>query len=188
MENIRLQITFTLILTLILGAVVWVSRTDIAERVTNIFTKSPTDCIKIKTGGGRSICFGEDAGVKLTYRKAQEYCKKEGKRLPSRENAWYIWISSENCKSAFASGAEVAENREQFVRSHKISSFKINNYCRAKSLIKFPISPQYKFGSFWLGGEGPEAKAYAIDYFSGTIRSVLPEEDGFGVRCVTEIK
>ena len=151
-ENIKTYVILTLILTAFLGVLLLLYKTDFVERAEGIISGRSADCIPIKTAGKKKLCMEEDAGLKTDYSEAYEYCTGRGKRLPTREDAWYIWISSENCRRAFASGADVWQNKVQFLTSGaKVPSVTVDNYCRINSVIKFPMSAQYKQSSFWLG-------------------------------------
>ncbi len=186
-ESIKTYAVLTLILTAFLGVLLFLYKTDFVERAEGLVTGRSGDCIPIKTRGKKKLCLEEDAGLKTDYSEALEYCRRRGKRLPTREDAWYIWISSENCRRAFASGADVWQNKVQFLTSGvRVPSVATDNYCRINSVIKFPMSAQYKQSSFWLGDGKNEKEHYAINYFSATIRSFSDKEEGLGVRCVSE--
>lgn len=183
-ENIRIYVILTLLLIICLGGFLVIYKTGLLSGRPSV---SLSNCTSIKTIGERSFCLGEDVGIKSTYAKAFSYCKKNGMRLPTKSDAWYIWVSSENCRSTFASGADVPVGVLQFAEGITVPAITIENYCRSNPVIKFPMSAQYKQNSFWLADRKNTHEHYAIDYFSATIKSFQDNEDGLGIRCVADV-
>lgn len=188
MENYRFYLHYLVILILILFVIGSKYKLDNSKYITNSFQNK--NCSRIPTINNKTICLGEDTGVKQTYYEASSYCSKKGMSLPTREDSWYIWISSENCQRAFASGSEIPKNKEQFIQSCKNSSFcRIpaavlkKSYCNPNPSIKFPIAYQYHYGNFWLKESADNNEHFAINYSSGIISS-YKDNTKLGVRCV----
>ena len=184
-DNLRIYAILTLLVTFFLLGILVVYKTGFLSGKS---VASANNCTSVTTIGPYAICLGEDVGIKSTYQEAVSYCKKNGMRLPTKSDAWYIWVSSENCRSAFASGADVPEGISQFTEGRSVPSITIENYCRSNSVIKFPMSAQYKQNSFWLAEKKNSKEHYAINYFSATIKSFQDSEDGLGIRCVADLK
>lgn len=144
------------------------------------------DCTLIPYTDGQAFCFGQDAGIKSGYETAETYCKKRNMELPTREQAWYVWIASENCQRAFASGGTVAKNKDYFINnpSDKVQAITVANYCNQTSSIKFSQALQYNNGYFWLK-ESPGGKLhYAVNYADGSISVFKDKINTLGIRCV----
>ncbi|MBR6098712.1 hypothetical protein IKP85_03090 [bacterium] len=145
------------------------------------------NCIKISD----DICLAEDAGLRLSYYEASSLCSKRGMKLPSKEDAWTIWINSENCHRIFASNLDVPKNKEAFTSVCNSEdcieqAINVKKYCSPEFLIKFPIASQYEKGSFWLRDNAGNDKHYAINYSTGVIRAFDSNTKTLGVRCISK--
>ena len=139
------------------------------------------------------LCLSEDFGIRLNYYEASTYCSKRGMALPTREDAWEIWIKSENCLRAFSSNEDVPKNKQAFLSQYSneypfTPSKNIDNYCSKNSSIKFPIASQYKNGLFWLKDNAGENNHYAINYYNGRLSIREDNTKTLGVRCVKIFK
>ncbi len=179
---------------LIIVLVIFLIGIVLRYKYNNVFFKSkhfPNDeCSFIPYEDGKKICLGQDAGFKAGYYQASSYCSSLDMSLPTREQAWYIWLSSENCQRLFASNGLVAKNKKQFVDSCykspscKVQSISVKNYCNPSSLIKFSHSLQYHNGYFWLKDSAVDGLHYGINYSEGTIDAFKDNFKSLGVRCV----
>lgn len=142
-------------------------------------------CIKLANG----VCLSKDLGRRTDYREASTHCRRRGRTLPTLEDAWYIWISSENCGRAFSSNEYVPKDKKTFLKGKLseqdiVPANDIPNYCNKVSSIKFPISSQYKGGNYWLNDSAEKGKHFVINYNTGKV-SIQPDDSNeFGVRCV----
>ena len=140
------------------------------------------------------FCLSGDFGKKTNYYQASTLCSKAGMHLPSLDDAWYIWINSENCLRSFSSNELLPLNKDAFVTNCTVpekclkSAKYIRNYCSSKSLIKFSKGSQYKYGSFWLKDGKTENHHYGINYSSGRIGEYADNDPSLGVRCIRTIK
>lgn len=144
------------------------------------------DCTLISCGENKTLCLGQDAGLKANYEAAANYCVKRNMELPTREDAWYAWIASENCQRAFASGGNVSKNKNYFIYypSDKVQSITISNYCNSSPSIKFSQALQYNNGYFWLKDSPGGKLHYAVNYADGTITVFKDKTNTLGIRCV----
>ncbi len=192
MEEYKHQLYLLCLLVMILGIIVFLNKPEVSLFIMKYFPKQYTDeeCSFIPYKSGERICLGKDAGIKTGYYEASTYCSLRGMDLPTREQAWYVWISSENCQRAFAAGGEIPKDKNQFVNSCykvdncKTSSLAIQNYCNQTPSIKFPIASQYYRGNFWLKDSPGDKKHYTINYSTGTVNAYPDDLKKFGVRCV----
>lgn len=142
-------------------------------------------CIKISN----TICLSEDAGLRTTYYEASSICSKRGMKLPTLDNVWEIWISSENCHRKFASNDILPVDKNAFIGActedicHSPAE-KIKKYCKSEFTIKFPFSSQYKNGSYWVKDKAGENIHYTINYSTGIVGKSPDNEKEHGVRCV----
>jgi len=145
------------------------------------------NCIRIND----NICLSEDAGLRLNYYEASSFCSKRGMSLPTIEEAWDIWISSENCHRIFTSNIHVPKDKQAFINMCNNEECleqadKVNKYCKSNFLIKFPLASQYEKGSYWLRDSAEDNQHYAIKYSTGKIRSFPDDMNNLGVRCVAK--
>jgi hypothetical protein len=135
------------------------------------------------------ICLAEDSGLRVNYYEASSLCSKRGMYLPTLDDAWEIWIASENCQRDFDSNHEVPRGKEAFKKSCgdiscTVPAKNIKNYY-LPSQIKFPLSSQYKNGSFWLRNKAYGRQHYGINYYSGSVGDYHDDVKTLGVRCVS---
>ncbi len=144
------------------------------------------DCTLIPYKNGKQICLGQDAGMKANFETASAYCEKMNMRLPTREEAWYIWVASENCQRAFASGGTVSKNISYFIYypDEKVQAISVKNYCNEMSSIKFSQALQYNKGYFWLNDSAGGKLHYSVNYASGSVEIYKDKTPSLGVRCV----
>jgi hypothetical protein len=187
LEELKKQIFLLCVLLLLLGIAVVFYKADIFWNVgKGIFLHSNSgNCVKIND----KICLSEDSGLRTNYYEASSICSKRGMRLPTQDEAWQIWISSENCHRRFAANEILPTNKNAFLGNCSgeiCNTFanKINKYCTKDFKIKFPLSSQYKNGSYWLKDKSSENHHYTINYFSGAIGKSNDNDKSFGVRCV----
>ncbi len=192
MEEYKHQLYLLCLLIIILGVIIFVNKPELSYFIVKHFPKryADEDCSLIPYKPGKQICFGKDAGIRAGYYEASTYCSLRGMELPTREIAWYVWISSENCQRAFAAAGEIPKNKQQFINSCyktdncKVSAVKIKNYCSNTPAIKFPIASQYYRGNFWLKDSADNKKHYSVNYSTGTVDAYNNNFDKLGVRCV----
>lgn len=186
MEEVKKQFVLLFGLLTIIFVLVFIYKSDIFWNL--------SEGLPLHTNSGKCIfisdrvCLAEDAGLRLNYYQASSLCSKRGMSLPTLDDAWDIWIASENCQRAFASNQEVAKNKNYFKRDCgedfcNTSAKNVKNYC-VESKIKFPLSSQYKNGSFWLKDGADEGEHYAVNYYSGKVGAYKDNTSDFGVRCV----
>lgn len=132
------------------------------------------ECNKIPYKDGKVLCLGRDGGFKSDYETAENYCAKLNLKLPSRDEARYIWLASENCQRVSASN-ELTEN--ELTENDKPS-------CSSAPVIKFSRSLQYHNGSFWLRDAGNGKLHYAMNYYDGSMSVYKDSLNSLGVRCV----
>ena len=135
------------------------------------------------------LCLAEDSGLRVNYYSASSLCSKRGMSLPTLEDAWLIWISSENCNRAFSSNELVAKNKKSFLEKpyNLAPAGSVTKYCLQSSLIKFSASSQYKHGSYWIKDKASDGKHYAINFNTGKVGIYDDNENTLGVRCVTKL-
>ena len=169
----------TLILFIVLSGIVLYSRLHSLSLIGD-------DCSVIPYKDGLNLCFGQDAGIKAGYEAASAYCEKYNMQLPTREQAWYAWIASENCQRAFASGGNVSKNKTYFIYypAYKVQAITVNNYCNQSPSIKFSQALQYNNGYFWLQDSPGGKLHYAVNYADGTITVFKDKTNTLGIRCV----
>lgn len=190
MNEFKRQLLYIFILLICLLMVVLQVKTSLFSKILRLL--STGECSIIPYTTGKQLCFGGDVGVKMSYPEAKIYCQRKGMHLPTREEAWYIWISSENCGRYFAAGINVAKDFYQFKTpcntdvSCKTSSVLVDNYCKPVSIIKFPLATQYKNGNFWLAEENDSKNFYSIDYSTGSLYKTKSQDEAYGVRCVKD--
>lgn len=127
------------------------------------------ECNSIPYKDGKVLCLGKDAGFKSDYDTAAAYCAKLNLKLPSREEARYIWKASENCQRASAGVLTVEE---------QVS-------CNETSSIKFSRALQYTNGSFWLRDSAGGKLHYAVNYYDNAVEIYKDGSDSLGVRCIS---
>lgn len=190
MNEYKKLLILVLLLTIFLGSVVLISKPSVFTILPRRLTADSCSLIPYKDG--QKLCLGQDAGFKANYKQATTYCSSIGMRLPTREEAWYIWIASENCSRAFASNGNVARNKRQFVNSCyntetcNVQSISVDNYCNPTSSIKFSQSLQYSDGNFWLLDSAEEFGHYSVNYADGVINAYPDSTKTLGVRCIKQ--
>jgi len=144
------------------------------------------ECNKLPYQNGKSLCLGKDAGFKSDFETAEAYCAKLNLRLPSREEAWYIWLASENCHRAFAAGNYLPQNKYSFMNPEidRVQAIGIKNYCNPEPSIKFSKSLQYVNGNFWLRDVANGKRHYTVNYNEGDINIYNDNTEALGVRCI----
>ena len=182
MEELKSQIRFLCILMVLLSLIIVAYK---GRTVLKFINTPSASCTKITD----SICLSEDFGLRTNYYEASTICSKNGMRLPTLDDAWEIWTTSENCIRAFAANEELYKDKKAFTQNCNDSGCTapaqtIKNYCAELSFIKFPMSSQYNHGSFWLKNSASEDKHYTINYFSGKISPQKNNTKSFGVRCI----
>ncbi len=188
MDEYKKLLILVLLLTLFLGSVVLISKPSVFTLLPRRFTSDSCSLIPYKND--KKLCLGQDAGFKSNYKQASSYCSSIGMQLPSREEAWYVWIASENCSRAFASNGNVAKNKRQFINSCyntdtcNVQAISIKNYCNANPSMKFSQSLQYIDGNFWLRDSAEESRHYSINYADGIVDAYPDYTKTLGVRCI----
>ena len=136
------------------------------------------------------LCLSEDSGLRVNYYSASSLCSKRGMSLPTLEDAWLIWISSENCHRVFASNELIPPDKDDFINhTNKLApANRVKKYCLPNSLIKFSASSQYKHGSYWIKDKASNDKHYAINFNTGKVGMYYDYERNLGVRCVSKSK
>ena len=145
------------------------------------------NCVKIS----ENICLAEDAGLRVNYYEASSICSKRAMSLPTIEDAWIIWTSSENCHRSFASNLSVPKSKHDFIsvctdENCIDNANNIKKYCSDNFVIKFPIASQYEKGSFWIKNSASAGNHYAINYSTGKIGAFTDNNKNLGVRCVSK--
>lgn len=193
MEELRRQIIFLLVFVLVLSVTMLLYK---SVRIRNFFKGdfiqiNSSSCVKLSDG----ICLSEDAGISVDYYSASTYCRKRGMHLPTREEAWTIWINSENCDRVFASNLPVPKDKNAFMKICSddtedciIEAMNVPKYCTTSYAIKFPRASQYENGYFWLKDSAESGKHYSINYFTGNIKSTPDINKTLGIRCVKRAK
>ena len=189
MEEFKKQLIFLGIFVLFLFAGVLLYKSDMFWNISKglpLHTNSG-NCVKLAEG----ICLAEDAGLRLSYYEASSLCSKRGMSLPTKEDAWTVWINSENCHRIFASNVKVPKDKNSFTSVCNSDdcieqAINIKKYCSPVSKIKFPLASQYYKGSFWLRDNAGNDKHYAINYSTGKIRAFQNNKKTLGVRCVSK--
>lgn len=166
-EEFKKLLVLALILFIILLLVVLRVKVFSISSVNKIFHK--LECVSVPYKDGKTLCLGKDAGFKSDYQTAAAYCNKLNLKLPSREEARYIWASSENCRRAAASGFSTDKNTA----------------CNINSSIKFARALQYTDGSFWLRDSAGGKLHYAVNYYDNTVDVYKDSSNSLGVRCVS---
>lgn len=190
MDEYKKLLILVLLLTIFLGSVVLVSKPSIITILPRRLTSDSCSIIPYKNG--KNLCLGQDAGFKSDYKQAESYCTKIGMRLPTREEAWYVWIASENCSRAFASNGNIAKNKQQFINSCyntdtcTAQAISVKNYCNTTPYIKFSKSLQYSDGNFWLKERTEESGHYSANYADGIINAYPDYVKTLGVRCIKQ--
>lgn len=188
MEEVKKQLILLGVLIFILMVFVVIYKSDyfwVLAKGFPLHTNSG-NCTQITD----NICLSEDSGLKVNYYEASSICSKRGMRLPSREEAWAIWINSENCQRAYASNIEIPKNKKAFISACEDDNCltfgsKSKNYCSDTPSIKFPIAYQYKGGYFWLKDKADSNRHYVFNYSTGKIKSANNLKKEYGVRCVS---
>jgi len=183
-DEFKKLIFLCIVLILVLCGIIFLHKFGSVSFLTKYFKSD--ECSFIPYKNGVRICLGKDAGFKAAYGEASEYCKKLEMRLPTREEAWYVWISSENCQRTYASGSYIAKNKYRFMNPEleKVQAIEIKNYCNTIPSIKFSQSLQYSGGYFWLGDLAGGKRHYAINYSNGSIKVFKDKTKTLGVRCI----
>lgn len=189
MEEIKKQLTFLCILIVILLIGVVAYKSDYFWNIAKglpLHTNSG-NCVRITD----NICLAEDAGLRLSYYEASSLCRKRGMTLPTKEDAWYIWINSENCHRIFAANIHVPKDKNAFTKvctddECLVQTNEISKYCSDKLLIKFPRASQYEKGSYWLKDSAGENEHYAINYSTGKIKAFKDTTKTLGARCISK--
>lgn len=191
MEEFRKQLIILSIFIVILGVFVVIYKSDYFWNFAKglPFHTNSQNCTKLNSG----ICLAEDAGLRLNYYEASSLCRKRGMTLPTREDAWLIWINSENCHRVFASNIEVPTDKKSFIAPCKNEgcnniALNVKNYCLSNPSIKFPRAPQYQDGYFWLKDNAGNESHYTINYSTGHIRTSKDFNKALGVRCINPNK
>lgn len=187
LEEFRKQLVLLCIFIVILGIFVIVYKSDLFWNFTKglpLHTNSQ-NCTKLHGG----VCLAEDAGLRVNYYEASSLCRKRGMLLPTMDEAWQIWIDSENCHRAFASNSEIPKNKSAFIKACNDDNCKdfaanIEKYCTQSPLIKFPRASQYSGGFFWLKDRAGEDKHYSMNYSTGEVKATKDLTGSLGVRCV----
>lgn len=169
---------------LILCGIVLAQRPSIFGGFSKYFLSD--ECSFLPYKNDERLCLGQDAGVKSDFSSADMYCKKIGMRLSTREEAWYIWIASENCQRAFASNEYVPKNKAQFLNAdfEPVQALGVKNYCNETASIKFSQAIQYNGGFFWLSDFAGGKRHYAFNYSNGVVKIFKDKTNSLGVRCV----
>ncbi len=189
MEEFKRQFILLGILILTLFVLVVVYKSDSFWRLAKKLplTINNRHCISLYSG----LCLSEDAGLRLTYNEASAYCSKRGMRLPTRDDAWSVWISSENCHRVFAMNMNVPKSKQAFIDNCKIpdecvaAASRVSNYCIKSPKIKFPLASQYDNGNFWLSDKFAIGEHYSINYSTGKIDRYSDDTKTLGVRCIS---
>lgn len=187
MEEVKKQFILLCSLLIVLAIFVFVYKSDVCWNFAKglpLHTNSG-NCVHVND----RICLAEDAGLRVNYYEASSLCSKRGMYLPTLEDAWEIWIASENCQRTFASNQDVPRGKNYFKHdcgenSCTVPAKSIVNYC-AESKIKFPLASQYKNGSFWLRDKSVNNQHYGVNFYSGRVGDYDDNNKSLGVRCVT---
>lgn len=187
MDEIKKQLLLLSIFICFLGIFVVLYKSDAFWDIAKglpLHTNSG-NCIRIND----KICLSEDAGLRTDYYEASSLCSKRGMKLPTKQDAWDIWINSENCHRTFASNINVAKDQKAFLDNCKDDvctkpAMDIKKYCSKEPSIKFPRASQYTKGGFWLRDSAEENEHYAINYSTGKITAFKDNTKSLGVRCI----
>lgn len=128
----------------------------------------------------------------MDFYSAENYCKKMGMTLPTREQAWEMWRASLNCKMAFVLDKDIISDKGTFLKScHNpddkcISKASKTDYiCNYNENLLFLDEKSYRFGNYWLKDRYDKNGHYSANFINGTTNAYTDTIRLLGVRCVS---
>ena len=150
-------------------------------------------CSSVLMENGSELFVSNTEDTARTYSDASQSCRARKMRLPSREEAWTLWINSTNCQKAFKGGPEIIKDKETFLKGCHREMMNHSTACSApakKVLYKCVAEPKltfaddsYRYGNYWLNERYDYRGHYTVSYISG-ITNAYDDRFKLGTRCV----
>ena len=131
----------------------------------------------------------------MNFDSAENYCRMKGMTLPTREQAWDMWLASANCKMSLILNKEVIKDKNAFVKSCHNKDFQcttqakeVKYQCNTDVNLLFLDEKSYRYGNYWLKDKFDKNSHYSANFINGTTNVFNDSIKLLGVRCVSAKK
>lgn len=128
----------------------------------------------------------------MDFDAAENYCKMKGMTLPTREQAWEMWLASSNCKISMVLNKPIIKDKETFIKSCHNSETdctanaeKVSYECNQQENLLFLDEKTYRYGNYWLKDKYDKSSHYSANFINGTTNAYTDSIKLLGVRCVS---
>ena len=155
----------------------------------------PIEQNSIATQLNENLRVDETNAGPMDFDAAENYCKMKGMTLPTREQAWEMWLASSNCKMSMVLNKEIIKDKQTFFKScHNpndectISAEKVTYECNPNENLLFLDEKTYRYGNYWLKDKYDKNGHYSANFINGTTNAFMDSIKLLGVRCVSNRK
>lgn len=131
----------------------------------------------------------------MDFERAQSYCKSKGMKLPTKEQAWLMWLASSNCKIAKVTNRHIIKDKQTFINScHELNTEclapanDVKYFCNPNADLLFLDEKYFRHGNYWLADRYDKNGHYTANFINGMTNAYLDTIKLLGVRCVKEKK
>ena len=131
----------------------------------------------------------------MDFDAAENYCKMKGMSLPTREQAWEMWLASSNCKIDMVLNKSVIKDKATFYKSCNQSkddcftkAENVDYSCNADVDLLFLDDKTYRRGNYWLKDKYGKNGHYTVNFITGRTDIYPDSMKLLGVRCVSSTK
>ena len=149
-----------------------------------------SSCTKIIGENGSELFVSNIEDIPRDYQNAAESCNLKKMKLPTREEAWTIWINSTNCQKAFSANSNVIKDKATFIKSCHTDQTNcsekakaVNYSCAPEPKLTFGDDTMYRYGNYWLEDRYDVNGHYTLSYVAGITNAYMDGAE-LGTRCV----
>ena len=131
----------------------------------------------------------------MNFESAKSYCKSRGMHLPTRDEAWEMWLASSNCKLSMVTSREIIKDKKTFNTScHNskspctVQSGEVEYRCNPDKDLLFLDEKSYRYGNYWLKDRFDKYGHYTANFINGVTNAYRDDMKLLGVRCVRNPK
>lgn len=184
----------TIIFGLIAVAIILLLLINEAENESSIFF-APAESDSGVTQIDENLFVSERNAGPMNFEAAEMFCESKGMHLPTREQAWQMWLASSNCKMAMVTSRQIIKDKKTFINScHDkgiectVSSDKVDYKCNPNADLLFLDEKSFRYGNYWLKDRYDRNGHYTANFINGVTNAYRDDIKLLGVRCVRENK
>jgi len=176
-------LTITIILTMLIN-------TGELEEYQKLYP--PIEQNSVATQITKNLRVDETNAGPMDFDAAENYCKMKGMTLPTREQAWEMWLASSNCKIAMVLNKEIIRDKAAFFATCNnpnlectVKAEKTTYQCNQDANLLFLDEKSYRYGNYWLKDKFDKNRHYSANFINGTTNVYNDAIKLLGVRCVS---